>query len=95
MLQAGSWLAHGLGEDGIGGLDPDEGTGALVPLAGEGLDHGDELLDAAGAASPDGLRGEDAEPRLDLGANEVIAKSESWMAPALPPSGSRGSSEPV
>jgi hypothetical protein len=37
-------LADRLGEDLVGGLDPDEGTGSGVPVGGEQLDPGDQLL---------------------------------------------------
>src|SRR5665811_2069619 len=59
-------LANGLGEDLVGGLDPGEGCAARVPLAGEAFDGGAQGTDALEAAPPDGLAGEDPEPRLDL-----------------------------
>jgi DDE superfamily endonuclease len=62
----GSWLADGLGEDLVGGLDPHERARSVIPGTGEGSDPGDECPDAPKAASPDGLPGEDAEPGLDL-----------------------------
>ena len=52
-------LAHRLGEDLVGGLDPGEGAGSVVPLLGEAGDHGDELLDAGEAAPTDGLTREE------------------------------------
>ena len=43
-----------------------EGLGAVVPGSDEAVDGLDQDIDAAEAAAPDGLRGEDAEPGLHL-----------------------------
>ena len=46
-------LADRLGEDLVGGLDPGEGVGSGVPVGGEEVDLGDQLLDRTEAAPPD------------------------------------------
>jgi hypothetical protein len=53
------------GEDFVGGLGPGERFAAFVPAVDEGLDRGDEVLDAGEGAAADGLAGDDAEEDLD------------------------------
>ncbi len=57
-----SGLADRLGEDLIGGPDPDERARPGVPAGSESVDKGDKFLDAPEAAPPNGLAGQNAEP---------------------------------
>ncbi len=48
------------------GLCPDEGSGSLVVSSDEGVDVGDEVLDAGEGRAVKRLLGEDREPDFDL-----------------------------
>jgi hypothetical protein len=82
-------LAHRLGQDLVGGLDPGERRGRRVPLAGEALDGGGQGAHAGEAAAADGLAGQDAEAGLDLvhprrrGRGEVEGDARMALQPAL------------
>ena len=48
------------------GFSPDEGSGGLVVVGDEGVDVGDELLDAGERGAAERLPGQDREPDFDL-----------------------------